>query len=122
HVSKARGRDESRLGNVSGQKSVRGKGRSVSNHSNKTRINTFFLQQSSNRTQRSCRWIRRRGQDFDLPEVVLLVCGNEIRKSSTDVDTNSDHILSNHLLTRLAKDLTHRLLCPTFDRSRSAIS
>src|SRR5438552_13715678 len=115
HVSKARGRDEGCPGNVSGQKSVRGKGRSVSNNSNKTRINTFFLQQSSNRTQRSYRWIRRRGQDFDLPEAVLLVCGNEIRKGSTDVDTHSDthsdHILCNHLLTRLQADLTHRLRC-----------
>src|SRR3989441_11013473 len=122
HVSKARGRHEGCLGNVSGQKGVRGKGRSVSNNSNKTRINTLFLQQSSNRTQRYNRWIRRRGQDFDLPEAVLLVCGNEIRKGSTDIDSHSDHIPCNHFLTCLQRDLTHRLLCPRFDRSRSAIS
>ncbi len=122
HVSKTRGRDESCLGKVSGQKSVRSERRSVNNNPNKTRINAIFLQQSSNRIQCSSRRIHWRGQDLDLPEAVLLVCGNEIRKGSTDVDSHSDHILCNHFLARLQRDLTHRLLCPRFNRSRSAIS
>src|SRR2546428_6386748 len=99
HVSKARGRDEGCPGNVSGQKSVRGKGRSVSNNSNKTRINTFFLQQSSNRTQCSYLWIHRRGQGFDFPGVVILACGKEVRKGCTASDTQHCHFIFNHLLT-----------------------
>src|SRR3989442_3513054 len=82
----------------------------MNNNSDKTRINLLFFQQSSNSIKRSYRWICRRGQDFDLPDPTLLVCGHEIRKGPTDIDSNSNRIRRNHFLSVFIR-ISHTSCC-----------